>query len=268
MDDQRYVHGYAPREAVRLADQAAILHSLLHEGVVFPAGSHVLEPGCGTGEQTAALLAANPGIRITALDVDATQLVRARTAVPAGASVDFVAADLLTAPLAPRSFDHAFVCFLLEHLVDPAAALAILRHVVKPGGQVVVIEGDHGSCRFHPETAAARAVWEALPAYQRLLGGDPDIGRRLHGLLRMAGLVDVTVEPRLVYADAGRAILRDGFVRRIIVPMVQSAREPSLAAGLVDASTWERGIAELTATADRSDGTFCYTFFRATARIP
>src|SRR6185503_10096679 len=147
--DHLYVHGYSAREAERLADQAAILRPLLHDGVVFPAGSHVLEPGCGTGEQTGALLAGSPGIRITALDVDAAQLARARTAVPVGARVDFVEADLLTAPLAPRGFDHAFVCFLLEHLVDPAAALAVLRRVVEPGGLVIVIEGDHGSCRFH-----------------------------------------------------------------------------------------------------------------------
>jgi len=266
--DHLYVHGYSARETERLADQAAILRPLLHDGVVFPAGSHVLEPGCGTGEQTGALLAGSPGIRITALDVDAAQLARARTAVPVGARVDFVEADLLTAPLTPRGFDHAFVCFLLEHLVDPAAALAVLRRVVEPGGLVIVIEGDHGSCRFHPETAAARTVWEALSACQRHLGGDPDIGRRLHGLLRAAGLTDVTVEPRLVYADAGNAALRDGFVRQIIVPMVQGAREPALAAGLVGPATWTRGIAELTATADGSEGSFCYTFFRARARVP
>jgi SAM-dependent methyltransferase len=263
-----YVHGYSPRETERLADQAAILRPLLHDGVAFPAGSRVLEPGCGTGEQTAALLAGSPGIRITALDVDGAQLARARAAVSPAAAVDFIVADLITAPLASHGFDHAFVCFLLEHLVEPSAALAVLRRVVKPGGIVVVIEGDHGSCRFHPETGAARAVWEALSVCQRRLGGDPDIGRRLHGLLRAAGLTDVTVEPRMVYADAGSVALRDGFVRRIIVPMVQGAREPALAAGIVDATTWDRGIAELTATADGLEGSFCYTFFRARARNP
>src|SRR5690349_18375077 len=162
MESPRYIHGYSLQETARLADQAAILRPLLHDGVVFPPGSHVLEPGCGTGQQTAALLAASPGIRITAIDVDPEQLARAAAAVPSGAPVALVAGDLLGAPLAPQSFDHAFVCFLLEHLVDPAAALAVLRRVVKPGGRVVVIEGDHGSYRFHPETPAARAVWEAL----------------------------------------------------------------------------------------------------------
>lgn len=268
MDATRYVHGYSIREAQRLADQATILRPLLHDGIVFPAGSHVLEPGCGTGMQTAALLAASHGIRLTSMEIDAAQLARARAALAARSEVDFVEGDLLTAPLAPGSFDHAFVCFLLEHLPCPAAALAVLRRVVKPGGLVVVVEGDHGSCRFHPETHAGRVVWEALSARQRQLRGDPDIGRRLHGLLRGAGLADVTVEPRMVYADAGHATFRDAFVRRIIVPMVEGTRDAALAAGFADPATWNQGIADLAATADGDEGVICYTFFRARARNP
>lgn len=262
-----YVHGYAPRETQRLADQAEILRALLHDGVAFPPGSRVLEPGCGTGMQTAALLAGSPGIHVTAIDIDATQLAHAAARLASAPGVELVEADLLTAPFAPASFDHAFVCFLLEHVPQPAAALAAVHRAVAAGGSVVVIEGDHGSCRFHPETAASRAVWEALSACQRRLSGDPDIGRRLHGLLTAAGFTDVTVEPRLVYADAGRDALRDGFVRRIIVPMVQGARDQALAAQLVEPAAWDRGIAELLATGD-GDGAFCYTFFRARARHP
>jgi SAM-dependent methyltransferase len=265
--DIPYVHGYASRETQRLADQAKILRALLHDGVAFPPGTRVLEPGCGTGMQTAALLAGNRGIRVTALDIDAAQLARARAGLAGASCVEFVEADLLTAPLVPASFDHAFVCFLLEHVPHPAAALAAVRRAVAPGGGIVVIEGDHGSCRFHPETAASRKVWEALSACQRRLGGDPDIGRRLHGLLTSAGFTDVTVEPRLVYADAGRDALRDGFVRRIIVPMVQGSRDQTIAARLLEPAAWDQGIAELLSTAE-GDGAFYYTFFRATACNP
>lgn len=265
--DIRYVHGYGPRETQRLADQATILRALLHDGVAFPSGSRVLEPGCGTGVQTAALLARSRGIHITAIDIDAAQLARARAGLASASGVEFIEADLRTAPLAPGSFDHAFLCFLLEHVPRPAAALEAVRRAVAPGGGIVVIEGDHGSCRFHPETAASRSVWEALSACQRRLGGDPDIGRRLHGLLTAAGFAEVTVEPRLVYADAGADALRDGFVRRIIVPMVQGARDQAIGARLVEPAAWDLGIAELLATAD-GDGAFYYTFFRARARNP
>ena len=37
-----YVHGYDPRESLRLQDQAATLVELLHSDTVFPARSRVL----------------------------------------------------------------------------------------------------------------------------------------------------------------------------------------------------------------------------------
>lgn len=263
-----YVHGYAAREAERLSDQAAILRALLHHDTVFPPGSRVLEAGCGTGGQTQVLLDGTPGIRLTCLDIDAGQLVLARARLGRRAeAVDFRQGDLLDMPFPEASFDHAFVCFVLEHLPRPEAALAALRRMVRPGGTVMVIEGDHGSCRFHPETAAGLAVWEELVAAQRRLGGDPMIGRRLHGLLAAAGFTEVRVSPRQVYADAASPALREGFVRRIIVPMVDGVRAAALERGTGPA-VWERGIADLLATDADGQGAFCYTFFKATAQVP
>lgn len=264
-----YVHGYSTREAERLADQATILRPLLHGDTRFAPGTRVLEPGCGTGMQTQALLDGSPGIDLTCLDVDAGQLAHARARLgEQAAAVAFRQGDLLDAPFPPASFDAAFVCFLLEHLTRPAEALAALRRLLRPGGTIVVVEGDHGSCRFHPETPVALEAWRALVACQRRLGGDPDIGRRLYGLLAEAGFSDIVVEPRMVYADAGRPALRDGFVRRIIVPMVDGVRKAALDAGLLDATAWARGLADLDATAEGPEGAFCYTFFKAAARVP
>ena len=52
-----YVHGYDPRENLRLQDQAATLVDLLHADTAYPAGSRVLEAGCGVGAQTIILAA-------------------------------------------------------------------------------------------------------------------------------------------------------------------------------------------------------------------
>jgi hypothetical protein len=90
------------------------------------------------------------------------------------------------------------------------------------------------------------------------------IGRRLFPLLRAAGLRDVAVTPRVVYADASRPEWVEGFTRRTFVAMVAGARERALELGLIDAPTWDAGIAALKRTAD-DDGTFNYTFFKATA---
>ena len=56
-----YVHGYETRENVRLQDQASALVELLHHDTFYPAGSRVLEAGCGVGAQTVTLARNSPG---------------------------------------------------------------------------------------------------------------------------------------------------------------------------------------------------------------
>ena len=167
-------------------------------------------------------------------------------------------------PFADASFDHVFVCFVLEHLADPAGALASLRRVLKPGGTITVIEGDHGSCYFHPETPAARAAWQCLVDCQAQLGGDSLIGRRVYPLLDQAGFREARVSPRLVYVDESRPEMVEGFIRRTIIAMVEGVRDRAIAQGMIDQATWSQGIADLHATA-APGGTFVYGFFKGLA---
>lgn len=53
-----------------------------------------------------------------------------------------------------------------------------LRAMLKPGGTITVIAGDHGSTYFHPDSQAAREVIASQVTLQRLAGGDALIGRR------------------------------------------------------------------------------------------
>ena len=55
LPENGYVHGYSARESERLADQAQTLTELLHHDTHYPAGSRVLEAGCGIGAQTVIL---------------------------------------------------------------------------------------------------------------------------------------------------------------------------------------------------------------------
>ncbi|CAM5701394.1 methyltransferase domain-containing protein [Streptomyces viridifaciens] len=265
-----YVHGYSDTEAQRLGDQADTLAELLHAGTVYPAGSRVLEAGCGVGAQTAHLLAASPGVLLTAADVSAESLAQARAriaGVAPSARVVWHHGDLHRLPFPDGTFDHVFLCFVLEHLPDPAAGLAALRRVLRPGGTITVIEGDHGSAFFHPETPAARRTIDHLVRLQAGAGGDALLGRRLYPLLTAAGFADVTVRPRTVYADGGRPALVDGFTLRTFVAMVEAVRAEALAAGLTTPEAFDRGIAELRGAAGPG-GTFHYTFFKAVAVNP
>lgn len=265
-----YVHGYSEREAHRLGDQADTLSALLHGGTAFPAGSRVLEAGCGVGAQTVHLAVSSPGATIVAVDRSAASLAQARERVLAlapGADVEWHRADLRALPFADAEFDHVFVCFVLEHLADPGPVLAGLRRVLRPGGTLTVIEGDHGSVLFHPDSAAARAVIDCQVRLQAATGGSALLGRRLQPLLTGAGYEEVRVRPLTVYADRTRPDLVEGFTRNTFIAMVASVRDQALAAGLISESAWERGIGDLHRTADR-DGTFHYTFFKAEAVKP
>jgi len=261
-----YVHGYDEAEGLRLNDQAATLEALLHHDTAYPPGSTVLEAGCGVGAQTVPLLRNSPEARLTSLDISAASLAAAEARVRAAGLTqpEFQQGNLLALPFADVSFDHAFVCFVLEHLPEPAAALRELRRVLRPGGSLTVIEGDHGSTLFHPDDPAAWAAIRCQVALQRAAGGDAEIGRRLYPLLAAAGFGGLRVSPRQVYVDASRPKLVDGFIRRTFTAMVAGVREEAIRAGLTEAGAFDAGIRALHRTTEQ-DGTFCYTFFKATA---
>jgi hypothetical protein len=80
-----------------------------------------------------------------------------------------------------------------------------------------------------------------------------------------AGFERVAVSPRVVYADASRPALVEGFTKKTFTAMVENVGGRALAAGLIDEATWKRGIRDLYRTAE-PNGTFCYTFFKAVAR--
>jgi SAM-dependent methyltransferase len=259
-----YVHGYDERANERLHDQAQTLAELLHHDTAYPAGSRVLEAGCGVGAQTVTLARHSPEARITSIDLSAGSLAAAARKLEAEGitNVDFRQADIFDLPFEPESFDYVFVCFVLEHLARPVAALEILRGMLRPGGTITVIEGDHGSAYFHPDSDHARRAVQCLVDLQQRAGGDALIGRRLYPLLVQAGCREVTVSPRMVYADASRPALVDGFTRKTFTAMVEGVGEQAVGQGLIGEASWAAGIRDLYRTAE-DDGTFCYTFFKA-----
>lgn len=265
-----YVHGYDPKESRRLQDQASTLVELLHSDTHYPDGSRVLEAGCGVGAQTLTLAANSPKAQITSIDVSEASLAQARRAVEAAGitNVTLRQADIFDLPLAPEfapgSFDHVFVCFVLEHLARPAEALKALQRVLKPGGTITVIEGDHGSTCFHPQSEYAMRAVRCLVELQARAQGDSLIGRALYPLLTGAGFDAVRVSPRMVYVDSSRPGLVEGFTKKTFTAMIEGVRTPAIEAGMMSEADFDRGIADLYRTA-QADGVFCYTFFKAFA---
>jgi len=268
--DHAYVHGYDHRESVRLRDQGSTLEELLHHDTRYPPGSLILEAGCGVGAQTVPLARNSPQALITAIDISEPSIAEAKRRVAAAGltNVEFQQADVFALPFGLGQngrFDHVFVCFLLEHLSRPVQALCALKKHLRPGGTITVIEGDHGSTYFYPDSEAAHDAINCQVELQRRAGGNALIGRELYPLLGNAGFNSVRVSPRMVYVDSSRPGLVEGFTKKTFTAMIEGLRGPALEAGLIEQRRFDQGIRDLYRTAE-ADGVFCYTFFKAVAQ--
>ncbi len=259
-----YVHGYTDREIRRLMEQSLILEDLLHTGTRYPEGSKVLEAGCGVGAQTRILSRRNPGAFFHAVEISEESFIKAKEMASREGitNVEFIHSDLYEYNCEPGSFDHIFVCFVLEHLPDPGNALSIFHKLLKKGGTLTVIEGDHGSGFWTPETPESRLAWDGLIHSQQDLGHDPNIGRRIYPLLQGAGFSVTEASPRWAYADQSDHELLDGVINKIIAPMVCSAQEQVLTSKKMNRDTWERGLKDIEKVAAHPEGTFFYTWFK------
>lgn len=99
---------------------------------------------------------------------------------------------------------------------------------------------------------------------QARAGGNALIGRQLYPLLSEAGFCSVQVSPRMVYVDAGKPDLVEGFTKKTFTAMIEGIRESAVSAGMIDPSDFDKGITDLYRTTEQ-DGVFCYTFFKAVA---
>ncbi len=260
----QYVHGYSKKESIRLQDQADTLVDIIHGKAVFSPGSRILEPGCGTGAQTVTLAANNPESSITSMDLSDESLEKAKERAAHLSNVTFKQGDIYNLPFEDESFDHVFVCFVLEHLSSPEDALTELKRVLVTDGSITVVEGDHGSFYCHPECKAVKKVVNCLIKSQALAGGNSLIGRELYPLLKKAGFQSPVVVPKMVYVDSSKPDLVEGFSKNTFTAMIKGVQAKALELKLIDEATWEEGIQGLY-RATEDDGTFCYTFFRGTA---
>lgn len=260
----QYVHGYTEREAKRLKDQANALDNLLHHDSTWNGGSLILEAGCGVGAQTKIIAPQNTDCKFFSIDISHESVIQAEELIKnlEIKNVEFLQADIFNLPFEDNYFDHLFLCFVLEHLSRPIVALQELKRVLKPNGTIMVIEGDHGSTYFHPESEEALEAVHSQVMLQKSNGGDANIGRKLYPLLNDAGFQNINVSPRMVYVDDSKPELVEGFTRNTFSAMIEGIAKNAVEAKLISNDRMQKGVADLYRTAD-GGGTFCYTFFKA-----
>lgn len=261
---QQYIHGYTDKEANRLKDQANTLDNLLHHDSVWPDYSLVLEAGCGIGAQTKIIAPKNINSQFISIDISSESVKSAEDLIRSLdiTNVKFKCADIFKLPFDNDYFDHIFVCFVLEHLTNPEEALTELKRVLKPGGSIMVIEGDHGSAYFYPESIDAQKAVQSQVELQKRNGGDANIGRKLYPLLSKV-FDKVSISPRMVYVDDSKPDLVNGFTRNTFTAMIEGIADTAVLNNLMSREQMKKGINDLYATAE-GGGTFCYTFFKGT----
>jgi demethylmenaquinone methyltransferase/2-methoxy-6-polyprenyl-1,4-benzoquinol methylase len=144
-----------------------------------PRGGHVLDVATGTGLVAAELR--RQGFVVTGVDQSLEMLAIAHRRF--GDEVELIDASAEALPLDSESFDHLTFTYLLRYVADPAATLAELARVVRPGGFVASLE-------FGVPRGPARPLWDlyvhaVLPLAGRVLrNGWREVGDFLGGSIR------------------------------------------------------------------------------------
>ena len=151
-------------------------------------GMDLLDAGCGPGSITLGLAQAVAPGRVIGIDIEDSQFEQAREAAEnKRLNVGFRKASVYELPFADRQFDAAFSHAVLESLTDPAAALAEIRRVLKPGGVIGLRAGDLGGLLIDADSEGPARAFATYLAQQETSAKDPHIGRKLGRLMRRAG---------------------------------------------------------------------------------
>ena len=268
-----YLHGYSEDERERLHRQARFLEPMVHDRLPFRRRRRLLEVGAGVGAQTEILLRHFPDLHVTGVEINEAQIAEARRylgTVPwaqvAGAPrYEIRKMDATKLEFPPESFDSAFLCWVLEHVGEPARVLSEVRRVLQPGASVVCNEVLNATFFVDPYSPMTLRYWMAFNDHQLSVGGDPFVGAKLGNLLQSVGFRDVQTEVKTFHLDNRAPAERAEFLA-YWTELLLSGAPTLLAANEVSTEIVEGMTKELEHVARDPNSVFFYSFIQARAR--
>jgi len=184
-------------DAARRIESVQALKRVLLELLEVRAGHHLLDVGCGTGDdaiELAGLVGATG--RVVGIDSSAVMIAEARRrAERAGLPVEFFQADAHHLDFPDASFDGCRAERVLLYVANPEQLVAEMVRVTRPGGRIVIFDFDYDSVSIDSSNRAlTRAIIHL--ASDRVPNGC--IGRQLPRLFRRAGLEQVRAIPQAI----------------------------------------------------------------------
>jgi demethylmenaquinone methyltransferase/2-methoxy-6-polyprenyl-1,4-benzoquinol methylase len=150
-------------------------------------GQQALDVAGGTGDLAAGLARqVGPSGLVVLSDINWEMLSRGRDRLldeGITGNVGFVQANAEKLPFADASFDCVTIGFGLRNVTDKPAALASMRRVLRPGGQLLVLEFSHPTAGLKPFYDLYS--FRVLPFMGRLIARDSDSYRYLAESIRM-----------------------------------------------------------------------------------
>jgi ubiquinone/menaquinone biosynthesis C-methylase UbiE len=267
-DKGPYLHGYSAKERARLRRQARVLEPMVHDRLPFWRRRRLVEIGSGVGAQTEILLRRFPDLHVTCVERNPKQIAEAKrflgTLPWAEGRYSLRIEDAERLSFDRETFDAAFICWLLEHVNDPARVLTEARRVLVPGSPIVVNEVLNATFFIDPYSPKTLQYWMAFNDHQIEIGGDPFVGAKLGNLLQATGYRDIETEVKSFHFDTRSPGERAEFLD-YWSDLLLSGAPGLIATGRVDAKTAEDMERELDRVGHDPNSVFFYAFIQARA---
>jgi ubiquinone/menaquinone biosynthesis C-methylase UbiE len=265
-----YLHGFSEVEQNRLRQQASFAEYSVYRDIDFSSVKNLLEVGCGVGAQSEIILRRFPNLHLTGIDLNEKQLSAAqsflKTLPYAQNRFEIKKMNAQDLEFDANSFDGAFLCWVLEHIPDPAKVLNEVRRVLTPGAKVYISEVMNHSFFLDPYSPNVWKYWMAFNDYQYEKAGDPFIGAKLGNLLVSMGYRDIKTKVKTWHFDNRNPEQR----RKTITywsDLLMSGAEQLIKENVVTEQLVEDAKNELKNVANDPNAIFFYSWMQAQATV-